>query len=93
MNRDESFEVVWAGGDLTASLDRDYAAMNGDGWDLVWTPTSPLTTPWDAYAHMCLPDPDAYVPTALECKPRYRRGAFRVLKDWSREYQQQGSRR
>src|SRR3990167_3645695 len=46
----DDYEVVWSGRDeLTTDLDRDYAAMYGDGWDLIWIPTSPLTTPWDEY--------------------------------------------
>jgi hypothetical protein len=46
-------ERVWNGRDsLTDSLDRDYAAMRGEGWDLIWVPPSPLTTPWNEYAHM-----------------------------------------
>lgn len=42
------FESVWSGRSaLTDSLERDYAACCGEGWDLIYEPTSPLTTPWE----------------------------------------------
>ena len=90
-------QSVWNGRDsLTDDLERDYADMRGEGWDLIWEPTSPLTTPWWEYAHMHLPDPETHVVTSLERKPR--RSAAKVLgKDWTRVYngsiQQQGSGR
>lgn len=42
-------EVVWNGASrqmLCGGLERDYAAMQGDGWDVIYIPPSPLTTPW-----------------------------------------------
>jgi hypothetical protein len=85
----QSYEVVWDGRELTEALERDYADMKGDGWDLIWTPTSPLTTPWDELRERLgktAIDPDAYVPTTIERPKRKWRGALRVLKDWSAEY-------
>lgn len=41
--------VVWNGASrqlLCGGLERDYAAMHGAGWDLIYTPPSPMTTPW-----------------------------------------------
>ncbi len=81
----DNYESVWNGRELTEGLERDYADMKGDGWDLIWEPTSPLTTPWYAYEHMHLPDPEQHVKDALERKPR--RSATKVLgKDWTRIY-------
>lgn len=78
---------VWNGRDsLTESLERDYADMKGDGWDLIWEPTSPLTTPWWAYAHMHQPDPDAHVETTIEKKPKRVRPSKVLGKDWTRIY-------
>lgn len=90
-------ESVWDGrSPLTESLDRDYADMLGDGWDLIWEPTSPLTTPWWQQAAFAQPDPDQHVKTALARRGTQRK-APRILRDWSREYtgaiSQQGSRR
>lgn len=46
-------ESVWNGRDsLTDTLERDYAACQGEGWDLIWEPTSPLTTPWEEIARL-----------------------------------------
>lgn len=80
-------ERVWNGRDsLTDGLDRDFAAMRGDDWDLIWEPTSPLTTPWWEYAHMHRPDPEKHVESDITRKPR-RRLASKVLgKDWTRLY-------
>lgn len=83
---DEDYEVVWAGRDeLTDVIDRDYAAMRGEGWDLIWEPTSPLVTDWERYRVWALPDFERHVEPA---QPRRgpRRQALRILKDWSREY-------
>jgi hypothetical protein len=67
------YETIWDGRELlTESLDRDYAAMGGEGWDLIYVPPSPLTTPWDQAAAFAHPDPDAFVTTALVRRPRRR---------------------
>jgi hypothetical protein len=56
----ETLKSVWDGRrSLTDDLDRDYAAMRGDGWDLIWEPQSPLTTPWDdLIRRFAWPDPN-----------------------------------
>lgn len=84
----DEYEVVWDGRELTEGLDRDYADMKGDGWDLIWQPTSPLTTPWLEFAHMAKhSDPDRYITTALsKPTPRRKRRAETIHKDWTREY-------
>lgn len=90
-------EVVWNGRDsLTESLDRDYEAMRGEGWDLIWIPPSPMTTPWEMFANWADPDPDQFVWTRLERHIRRNRTkAGAIDKDWTREYTgliHQGSR-
>lgn len=83
----KEYNVVWNGRDeLTESLERDYADMKDDGWDPIWEPPSPLTTPWWSYAHMHLPDTDAYVLPTIERKlPRTRKSQV-LGKDWTRLY-------
>jgi hypothetical protein len=79
--------VVWDGrGELTEGLERDYADMRGDGWDLIWEPTSDLTTPWWKYEHMCWPDPNEHVETAIARKPKRLRPSKVLGKDWTRIY-------
>lgn len=84
----DTYEVVWSGGELMDSLDRDYAAMQGDGWDLIWQPTSPLTTPWDDIIRQrgTVVDAEVYIATELERPKGPRRRARRVLTDWAAEY-------
>ena len=82
-----SYKVVWNGRDeLIEPLERDYADMKGDGWDLIWEPTSPLTTPWWSYAHMHHPDTEQHVPTVFESRPRRVRASKVLGKDWTRLY-------
>lgn len=83
------FESVWDGHDaLTDSLERDYAAMQGDGWDVIWEPTSPLTTPWDDIIRQrgMVIDAEAFITTEMERPKGPRRRAPRQLKDWAAEY-------
>lgn len=95
----DGYEVVWSGGEgLVGGLDRDYAAMpQWDGWEPIWLPTSPLTTPWWELMPFASPDPDVYVRTSLERRSGRKRGAQRILNDWCVEYtgvmSRQGSHR
>lgn len=77
-------EVVWDGrGPLTESLDRDYADMRGDGWDVIWEPTSPLTTPWWTFAQWAERDPDRHVAAKNQPKERSwrsKRATVRALR-------------
>jgi len=74
---DDDYEVVWDGkGELSDSLERDYAAMTGDGWDLIWIPPSALTTPWSNWAPYAAERGDEHVVTNSE-KPSRRRYAPR----------------
>lgn len=85
----EQMTSVWDGREgLTDSLDRDYAAMKGDGWDLIWEPTSALTTPWDEIIRRKgeAVDSEVFVTTEMERPRGRRRRARRALKDWADEY-------
>ena len=65
------FEVIWNGRDeLTDSLDRDYAAMRGEGWDLIYEPPSPLTTPW---YEVIVNAPDEFIQPPRESRGRSAR--------------------
>lgn len=82
----DEYEVVFSGREeLIVPLERDYADMKGDGWDLIWVPTSPLTTDWRDLAPYAQPDPDQHVKTAMARRGPRRRAA-RVLRDWSSEH-------
>lgn len=90
MTEDE-LEPVWNGRDaLTESLERDYAVIGGEGWDLIWTPTSPLTTPWElVIAERGALDPDAFV-APIQTRPdraaaRLRAEAHELRNDIARE--------
>jgi hypothetical protein len=83
--------VVWDGREtLVGGIERDYADMRGDGWDLIWQPTSPLTTPWEQYSHLASPDPNQYAEgSSFDRAKRVRRaakGADAIAKDWTSEY-------
>jgi hypothetical protein len=82
-----AYESVWHGREsITSSLERDYAAMWGDDWDLIWVPTSPMTTPWENAAAYAQPDPDAFVKTTIARKARRPRRAASIDKDWTCTY-------
>lgn len=81
------YESVWNGkSSLTESLDRDYAAMRGDGWEPVWEPTSPLTTPWEQYPQWHTLDPDRFVRTRFERARRLAKREAHLVKDWQGQY-------
>lgn len=81
------FDVIWNGRDeLTDTLDRDYADMCGDGWDLIWVPTSPLTTDWRDMAPYAQPDAEQHVRPFGRKRKGPPRGAPRILKDWQKEF-------
>ena len=66
--------LVWNGRDpLTEALERDYAAMKGDDWDVIYEPPSPLTTSWERARPYAQPDPDAFVKTETDRRPNRRR--------------------
>lgn len=82
-----AYDSIWNGRDsLFEPTERDYAAMGGDGWDLIWVPTSPLTTPWEKAAPFAQPDPDAFVTSEITRRPRRRRAAPPIATDWTRSY-------
>lgn len=61
------YETVWHGYDpLGPSLERDYVAMRGDDWDLIWVPPSPLTTMWSLFFLLAWPDPNQHVASHWE---------------------------
>ena len=82
-----AYESIWSGREsLTEMLERDYAAMTGDDWDLIWVPPSPLTTPWEHATPFAHPDPEAFVTTAFAKKSTRRRVSTAIAKDWQRTY-------
>lgn len=72
----QDYEIIWSGkSPLTESLDRDYAAMRGEGWDLWWEPASQMTTDWSAIETWGRPDPNVFVATDIN-RPRKRPRRF-----------------
>lgn len=91
-------EIVWDGkSELTEFPERDYKVMTEEnGWDLIYVPTSPLTTPWYDVMPFANPDPDQHVRTKLTTvRKGPRKRAARVLHENSEwlMISQQGSRR
>lgn len=83
----DGYESIWNGREsLTETLDRDYAAMWGDDWDLIWVPTSPLTTPWENASPFARPDPEAFVKTEMARRTRRTRRQPTMAKDWTGIY-------
>ena len=71
------YETVWNGRDaVTDSLERDYAECRGEGWDLIWQPTSPLTTPWGDLAHLAGRDPNVHLRHARRSRRQSKSARF-----------------
>lgn len=98
MRYDLEYHSAWNGRDsLTESPERDYKVMTEEnGWDLVYIPTSPLTTPWWDVMPFANPDPEQHVRTELTtvrkgpCKRAAR--ILREIDPWL-TISQQGSHR